>query len=107
MTDCVAQRSFTFHGNRPVVADFSGGQLTSDAALLPLRELDHRLGWSEAAARLLTDRRDPAKVDHLAPALLRQWLFGLISGHQDANDQARLRTLQRRKQCFTAALQHP
>lgn len=92
MTDCVAQLAFSFHKNRPVVADFSGGHLTSDAGLLPLRELDQRLGWSEAAARLLTDSRDPAKVRHETTHLLRQRLFALAAGYQDANDHTRLRT---------------
>jgi len=72
MTDCIAQLSFSFHKKRQVVADFSGGHLTCDAGLLPLRELDHRLGWTAAAAGLLTDSRDPSKVTHETTVLLRQ-----------------------------------
>jgi hypothetical protein len=72
MTDCVAQLAFSFHKKRQVVADFSGGHLSSDAGLVPLRELDHRLGWTAAGARLLTDGRDPAKVTHETTLLLRQ-----------------------------------
>jgi hypothetical protein len=92
MTDCIAQLAFSFHKKRQVVADFSGGHLTSDAGLLPLRELDHRLGWTAAAARLLTDGRDPSKVTHETTVLLRQRLFALIAGYEDANDHTRLRT---------------
>jgi len=40
MTDCMGQLAFSFHQERQVVADFSGDYLTSDAGLLPLRELD-------------------------------------------------------------------
>jgi hypothetical protein len=92
VTDCIAQLAFSFHKKRQVVADFSGGHLTSDAGLLPLRELDHRLGWTEAAIQLLTDKRNPSKVTHETTVLLRQRLFALIGGYQDANDHTRLRT---------------
>jgi hypothetical protein len=92
MTDCIAQLAFSFHKKRQVVADFSGGHLTSDAGLLPLRELDHRLGWTATAAKLLSDSRDPAKVTHETAVLLRQRLFALIAGYEDANDHTRLRT---------------
>ena len=91
MTQCNTQMAFSFHKNLPVVADFSGGHLSSDAGLLPLRELDHRLGWSQAAARLLTDRRDAAKVTHESTTILRQRLFALAAGYEDANDHTRLR----------------
>ncbi len=92
MTECNTQLRFSFHKNLPVVADFSGGQLTSDAGLLRLRELDHRLGWSQAAAGQLADTRDPAKVEHDLTTILRQCLFALIAGYEDANDHTRLRT---------------
>jgi len=92
MTECSTHLGFSFHKNRPVVADFSGGQLTSDAGLLPLRELDHRLGWSEAAGKLLADSREASKILHDTTTLLRQRLFALIAGYEDANDHTRLRT---------------
>ncbi len=92
MTECSTQLAFSFHKNRRLVADFSGGHITSDAGLLPLRQLDHRLGWSEAAGKLLADSREPSKVLHDTTTLLRQRLFALIAGYEDANDHSRLRT---------------
>jgi hypothetical protein len=70
----------------------STAYLTIAAGLLPLRERDHQLPWREAAALLLTDSRDPAKVTHETTVLLRQRLFALIAGYEDANDHTRLRT---------------
>ena len=61
MTDCRTQLAFAFHQTTRVVADFTGGQITSDAGLLVLRELDERLGWSRAAAAVLADPRDGIK----------------------------------------------
>jgi Plasmid pRiA4b ORF-3-like protein len=36
------QLTFSFYRHQPVRADFSGGQITSDAGLLPLRAFDER-----------------------------------------------------------------
>jgi hypothetical protein len=38
----VPQLSFSFYHHRSICADFSGGQITSDAGLLPLRAFDQR-----------------------------------------------------------------
>jgi hypothetical protein len=37
MTSCIAQLLFSFYRHRPIRADFSGGQISSGAGLLPLR----------------------------------------------------------------------
>jgi len=91
MTDCRPQLTFSFYSRKPVVADFSGGQITSDAGLLPIRELDHRLGWTARAAGLLADPRQPAKTEHAFVEMFRQRFFGLIAGYPDCNDHDRLR----------------
>jgi len=39
---CIPQLSFSFYQHRAIRADFSGGQITSDAGLLPLRAFDER-----------------------------------------------------------------
>ncbi len=91
MTDCREQLTFDFHPRQAVVADFDGGLISSDAGLLPIRQLDQRLGWSAAVADILVDPRQPAKVEHVLPAVVRQRLFALIAGYADANDHTRLR----------------
>ena len=91
MTDCPEQLTFDFHRRKAVVADFHGGLISSDAGLLPVRQLDQRLGWSAAVADILADTRQAAKVQHELPAIVRQRLFGLIAGYEDANDHTRLR----------------
>jgi len=91
MTDCPEQLTFDFHPRKAIVADFDGGFISSDAGLLPIRQLDQRLGWSAAVAEILDDARQPGKVEHRLPAVLRQRLFALIAGYQDTNDHTRLR----------------
>jgi len=91
MTDCREQLTFDFHPRKAVVADFDGGLISSDAGLLPIRQLDQRLGWTAAVADILDDARQAAKVEHVLRAIVRQRLFGLIAGYEDANDHTRLR----------------
>lgn len=91
MTDCPQQLTFDFHRRQAVVADFHGGLISSDAGLLPIRQLDQRLGWTAAVADVLADGRQASKVRHELPVILRQRLFGLIAGYEDANDHSRLR----------------
>ena len=91
MTACPQQLTFDFLPRKAVIADFDGGLISSDAGLLPIRQLDGRLGWSAAVADILNDRRQGGKVTHVLPAVVRQRLFALIAGYPDANDHARLR----------------
>jgi len=91
MTVCPTQLTFNFHPRKDIVADFNGGLISSDAGLLPIRQLDQRLGYTAAVADILSDTRQSAKVGHDLLPMVRQRLFGLIAGYEDANDHTRLR----------------
>jgi len=78
-------------GARQVVADFSGGYLSSDGEALLLRQLDRGLGVTRALAQAFTDRRDPRYCDHTLEQLLAQRLHGLALGYDDLNDHDTLR----------------
>ena len=92
MTHCAEKLTFDFHPRQDVVADFCGGQISSDAGLLPLIELDRRLGWTAQIAACLNDPRQQVKVTHTQLQLLRQRFFALIAGYEDGNDHNRLKT---------------
>src|SRR3989441_9036982 len=91
-TDCRNQPLlFQDLGSRKVVADFSGGTLSSDGGVLLLRQVDHSLGLSRMLAGCFDDTRDARWVDHSVPQLLAQRLYGLALGYEDLNDHALLR----------------
>ena len=71
--------------------DFKGGEVTSDAGLLLIREVDRRLGLTEQAARQLVDKRQKGKVRHEMLAMIRQRVYGLVAGYEDLNDFDTLR----------------
>ena len=91
MTMCSGQMSFSFYEHTELVADFKGGAITSDAGLLPMRELADRLGWLRECAGTLCDPRDPTRTEHDLLTLLRQRVFALVAGYEDCNDHDRLR----------------
>ena len=76
---------------RKVEAEFSGGAVTSDGGVLLLRQVDRKLGLTEAAARAVPDERDPAKVVHSQVSMVRQRVYAIALGHEDLNDHAGLR----------------
>jgi hypothetical protein len=89
-TVCHNQLIFESLFSKEVVADFAGGRITSDAGGLLLRELDQRYRLAENAARCLHDPRDSHKVKHDLLTLVRQRLFAIAQGYEDANDAATL-----------------
>jgi len=76
---------------RAVTLAFDGGNVSSDAGLLALRQVDRTLGLSRALAQVLPDPRDPSRVEHSLVSLVRQRLFGLCCGYEDLNDHDTLR----------------
>ena len=78
-------------GRRRIEADFSGGDLSSDAGVMLVRQVDRRIGLSHAAARALGDARDPSRIAHSLRDLVAQRLYGLCCGYEDLNDHDRLR----------------
>jgi hypothetical protein len=91
-TDCKDQPLlFQDLGARKVVADFSGGRLSSDGGVLLLRQVDRGLGISAALASCFEDERDGRWVDHSVQQLVAQRLYGLALGYEDLNDHELLR----------------
>ena len=82
---------FSFYRHRPIRTDFSGGQISSDAGLLPLRAFDQRHGLTLGLAERVPDSRDDERVRHSVLSLFRQRLYQIIAGYEDANDADRLR----------------
>lgn len=76
---------------RPVVAVFDQPVSSSDAGALLFKPVDERLGLTRSLAGALVDERDPRRVRHAQIDLLRQRVFAMACGYEDANDASRLR----------------
>ncbi len=86
-------RTFQFHGlfGGEVLARFDGGRVSSDGGGILLRENNDRFHFVERLAQCFTDHRDPEKIDHPLPDLLKQRIFGLCLGYEDLIDHDKLR----------------
>ncbi|WP_310600259.1 transposase, partial [Desulfobulbus sp.] len=76
---------------KKLTGGFDGGSISSDGGSLVLRELDLRYGVTKLMARSLLDRRAANRVHHGLETLLKQRVYGIALGCEDANDHDRLR----------------
>jgi hypothetical protein len=74
-----------------VVADFGGGDISSNGGALLLSAADRRLGLLSGLSRRLVDARQVGKVGHKLLPLLRQRVYALALGYEDVNDHVDLR----------------
>ncbi|MEH1765885.1 MAG: IS1380 family transposase [Nostoc sp.] len=77
--------------SRPVVVNFKGEPVTSDAGLTLIAELDRKREITSRLAACFKDYRDPNKVLHPVHSLIAQRIYGLIMGYEDINDHETLR----------------
>ena len=76
---------------KKATADFAGGLISSDGGLVLLRGAERRLGLAEALAGCIREWRDPERVVHTLPAMLRFRMFAIACGYEDADDCDALR----------------
>ena len=76
---------------KKVTVDFGGGNQSSDAGLLLLREAERRLGVCRRLAEAMPDRRDPDRVRHAMLEMVMARAAAIACGHKDAVDLDRLR----------------
>jgi hypothetical protein len=88
-TQCVL---FADLERRPVVLAFDQAHGSSDGGAILLTAANQRFGDGliESLGSCLQDARQQGKVDHPVTDLMRQRIYGLACGYEDANDVARI-----------------
>ena len=79
-------------GRKKITATFDGGRLSSDGGVMLLAQAERRLGIAERLARFIPDRRDPERVKHAIPDMIRARMFAIACGYEDCNDFGALRS---------------
>jgi hypothetical protein len=92
MKDCTTQL-LLFKGlsSKKIEADFNGGEVSSDAGLLFLREVENQIRLISKMTDSLRDRRHPGYVKHQLLELFKQRVFQIACGYEDGNDSNGLR----------------
>jgi hypothetical protein len=84
-------QAFQFSFCSSLKVGFQGSQVTSDAGLLLVRELDERLGLGQFIHENLTDARRGKNTQLPMSDLLCQSIYTRLAGYEDLNDAERLR----------------
>ena len=91
-THCTSQKLlFGRLGRREIVADFNGGNLSSDSGALLLREVERKSRILAGFAHCFEDHRAQDRIEHRVSDLVAQRVLGLILGYGDLNDHDTLR----------------
>jgi hypothetical protein len=78
-------------GRREIVAEFSGGTISSDAGGLLLRETDAKMSLLSRFSQCFFDGRNPTLIEHSVEQMVRQRAYALALGYEDLNDHDQLR----------------
>ena len=70
---------------------FDGGNQSSDAGLLLLRQADRKLGVCQRLADAMPDRRDASRIRHAIFEMVTARVSAIACGYKDAIDLDRLR----------------
>ncbi|MEH2279398.1 MAG: transposase [Nostoc sp.] len=90
--DCILKQ-FIFEQVKscPVVVNFNGEPVTSDAGLTLVAELDRKREITSRLVACFKNYREQNKILHPVNGLIAQRIYGLIMGYEDVNDHETLR----------------
>ena len=77
---------FASISGKKVEADFDGGNVTTDGGVLFLRQVESDVGIISRIVSCLPDRRHASYVKHPLEEMIRQRVFQIACGYEDAND---------------------
>lgn len=80
-----------YRDNKAVFVDFSAGGVSSDGAVVLLEKLERQSGLLRYFSKHIPDRRDPSRIVHSVEKLLKQRVYFLMAGYEDANDVSHLK----------------
>src|SRR5215470_10326618 len=83
--------AFPAVASKKITAAFDGGRITSDGGVMVLAQAERRLAIAEKLAAVIADPRDPLRLVHRLPQILRARILAIACGYEDANDLDRLR----------------
>ena len=80
-----------YRGNTGISVDFSAEEISSDGALVLLEKMERKHKVIKYFSSFLPDTRNPLLITHSTEKLLKQHVFMLMQGYEDANDVSHLK----------------
>ena len=75
-----------YRGNTAVSVDFSAEEISSDGAIVLLEKIEREHKLLRYYSSYIPDHRHPLLITHTIEKLLKQRVYMLMQGYQDAND---------------------
>lgn len=75
-----------YRGNTSVSVDFSASEISSDGSLILLEKIEREHKLIKKFSRYLPDLRNPKLITYSREAQLKQRVFMMMLGYEDAND---------------------
>jgi hypothetical protein len=72
--------------NKEFLFNFSAENVSSDGGLLLLEQLEKKYGIIKDFSKLFEDKRHPSYIEHSVCNILKQRIFLIMQGYEDAND---------------------
>ena len=80
------QNTVFFRQNVSVHVDFTAEEISSDGALILLEKLEREHKLIHYISKFIPEHRDPLRILHQMGKLLKQRVFMMMQGYEDAND---------------------
>jgi Transposase DDE domain group 1 len=88
MTNCTKELfKYPAFDRRKIEASFGGGDVSSDAGIMLLSQVDNKLGLTKALDSAIQDPRNAHLITHEQKDLIKQRIFGLALGYEDLNER--------------------
>ena len=84
------ENTIFYRGNTSVSVDFSGSEISSDGSLILLEKLERTHGLIKYFSKYLQDNRNRQLITYSREAQLKQRVFMMMLGYEDANDVTHL-----------------
>ena len=75
-----------YRGNKSINFDFSAEEISSDGSILLLEKLERKHKLINFFSTTIPDLRDSSRITHSVSKLLKQRVYGIMLGYEDAND---------------------
>ena len=75
-----------YRGNKQINFDFLAEEISSDGAVLLLDKLEREHKLIDHFSKVIPDLRDSSRITHSINKLLKQRVYGIMLGYEDAND---------------------
>lgn len=77
--------------NKPVELSYTGEKISSDGGLFLLKEVENQINILKGLSGCIDDGRDQRYIDHTIESLVKQRVYQIAAGYEDANDCNALR----------------